>query len=100
VPESFKVLIKELQALCLNVKVLTDELEEIKLKESVDDEIEELNLNVNIEGSEDIIPEAPTEEFIELIDDDEEVDIDINYDEIPLEEFGEDLELNDFNDEH
>ena len=73
VPESFKVLIKELQALCLNVKVLTDELEEIKLKESVDDEIEELNLNVNIEGSEDIIPEAPTEEYIELIDDDEEV---------------------------
>ena len=100
VPESFKVLIKELQALCLNVKVLTDELEEIKLKESVDDEIEELNLNVNIEGSEDIIPEAPTEEYIELIDEDEEVDIDINYDEIPLEEFGEDLELNDFNDEH
>ncbi|MBZ9637115.1 DNA-directed RNA polymerase subunit beta [Clostridium sp. FP1] len=100
VPESFKVLIKELQALCLNVKVLTDDLEEIKLKESVDDEIEELNLNVNIEGSEDIIPEAPTEEYIELIDDDEEVDIDINYDEIPLEEFGEDLELNDFNDEH
>ncbi|MBU3128583.1 DNA-directed RNA polymerase subunit beta [Clostridium tagluense] len=100
VPESFKVLIKELQALCLNVKVLTDDLEEIKLKESVDDEIEELNLNVNIEGSEDIIPEAPTEEYIELIDDDEEVDVDINYDEIPLEEFGEDLELNDFNDEH
>lgn len=100
VPESFKVLIKELQALCLNVKVLTDELEEIKLKESVDDELEELNLNVNIEGSEDVIPEAPTEEYIELIDEDEEVDVDINYDEIPLEEFGEDLELNDFNDEH
>jgi DNA-directed RNA polymerase subunit beta len=100
VPESFKVLIKELQALCLNVKVLTDELEEIKLKESVDDEIEELNLNVNIEGSEDVIPETPTEEYVELVDEDEETDVDINYDEIPLEEFGEDLELNDFNDEH
>jgi len=100
VPESFKVLIKELQALCLNVKVLTDELEEIKLKESVDDENEELNLNVNIEGSEDVIPETPTEEYVELVDEDEEVDVDINYDEIPLEEFGEDLELNDFNDEH
>ncbi|MGH4120678.1 DNA-directed RNA polymerase subunit beta [Clostridium sp.] len=100
VPESFKVLIKELQALCLNVKVLTDELEEIKLKESVDDEIEELNLNVNIEGSEDVVPETPTEEYVELADEDEETDVDINYDEIPLEEFGEDLELNDFNDEH
>jgi len=100
VPESFKVLIKELQALCLNVKVLTDELEEIKLKESVDDEMEELNLNVNIEGSEDVVPESPTEEYIELIDEDEEVDVDINYDEVPLEDLGEDLELNDFNDEH
>ncbi|MGH4052274.1 MAG: DNA-directed RNA polymerase subunit beta [Clostridium sp.] len=100
VPESFKVLIKELQALCLNVKVLTDELEEIKLKESVDDEMEELNLNVNIEGSEDVAPESPTEEYIELIDEDEEVDVEINYDEVPLEDFGEDLELNDFNDEH
>ncbi|MCB2343314.1 DNA-directed RNA polymerase subunit beta [Clostridium estertheticum] len=100
VPESFKVLIKELQALCLNVKVLTDDREEIKIKESVDDEMEELNLNVNIEGSEDVVPESPTEEYVELIDEDEEVDVDINYDEVPLEDFGEDLELNDFNDEH
>ncbi|MCB2306679.1 DNA-directed RNA polymerase subunit beta [Clostridium estertheticum] len=100
VPESFKVLIKELQALCLNVKVLTDDREEIKIKESVDDEMEELNLNVNIEGSEDVMPESPTEEYVELIDEDEEVDVDINYDEVPLEDFGEDLELNDFNDEH
>lgn len=100
VPESFKVLIKELQALCLNVKVLTDELEEIKIKESVDDEMEELNLNVNIEGSEDVSPGSPKEEYIELIDEDEEVDVEINYDEVPLEDFGEDLELNDFNDEH
>ena len=61
---------------------------------------EDLNLNVNIEGSEDIIPEAPTEEYIELMDDDDDVDIDVNFDEIPLEEFGDDLELNDFNDEH
>ena len=33
VPESFKVLIKELQALCLDVKVLNEENEEVKLKE-------------------------------------------------------------------
>lgn len=38
IPESFKVLIKELQALCLDVKVLNDNHEEIELKESVDDE--------------------------------------------------------------
>ena len=33
IPESFKVLIKELQALCLDVKVLNEDKEEIQLKE-------------------------------------------------------------------
>ncbi|MEL7569924.1 MAG: DNA-directed RNA polymerase subunit beta, partial [Eubacteriaceae bacterium] len=39
IPESFKVLIKELQALCLDVKVLNDEKEEIEIKESVEEEV-------------------------------------------------------------
>jgi DNA-directed RNA polymerase subunit beta len=38
IPESFKVLIKELQALCLDVKVLNADHEEIELRESVEDE--------------------------------------------------------------
>ena len=38
IPESFKVLIKELQALCLDVKVLNENHEEIELRESVEDE--------------------------------------------------------------
>ncbi|HHW00686.1 MAG TPA: DNA-directed RNA polymerase subunit beta [Clostridiaceae bacterium] len=54
IPESFKVLIKELQSLALDVKVFSEEREEITIKESVDDELEELN--VNIEGREDEIP--------------------------------------------
>ena len=33
VPESFKVLVKELQALCLDVRVLDDQGEEIELRE-------------------------------------------------------------------
>jgi DNA-directed RNA polymerase subunit beta len=36
IPESFKVLIKEMQSLGLDVKVLSEENEEIELKESVD----------------------------------------------------------------
>ena len=36
IPESFKVLIKELQSLCLDVKVLTEEDQEIEVRESVD----------------------------------------------------------------
>ena len=41
VPESFKVLIKELQSLALDIKVLDENGEEIILRESVDDEFED-----------------------------------------------------------
>jgi DNA-directed RNA polymerase subunit beta len=46
VPESFKVLIKELQSLALDVKVLTEEDNEIEIKESIDedDDITDLEL--------------------------------------------------------
>jgi len=37
IPESFKVLVKEMQSLCLNVEVLSEEGEEIELKESEED---------------------------------------------------------------
>jgi DNA-directed RNA polymerase subunit beta len=39
VPESFKVLVKELQSLCLDVKVLDEAGEEIELKDDEDDDI-------------------------------------------------------------
>ncbi len=50
VPESFKVLIKELQSLALDVRVLSEDNQEIPIKESVDDEID--LMGVNIEGKE------------------------------------------------
>jgi len=37
IPESFKVLVKEMQSLCLNVEVLSEEGEEIELRESEED---------------------------------------------------------------
>jgi DNA-directed RNA polymerase subunit beta len=96
VPESFKVLIKELQALCLNVKVLNDSKEEVKLKEAVEEELEVLE--VNIEGTEDFVPPAPSEEYIET--DDVEEETDLEFDDLPLDSFNDDLELEDFNEEH
>ena len=51
VPESFKVLIKELQSLSLDVKVLTEEDSEIEIKESVEDE--ESDLDIGLEANED-----------------------------------------------
>ncbi|HZK00738.1 MAG TPA: DNA-directed RNA polymerase subunit beta [Tissierellaceae bacterium] len=44
IPESFKVLIKELQSLALDVKVLSEEDDEIEIKESIDDEVGDLDL--------------------------------------------------------
>ena len=41
VPESFKVLIKELQALALDVKVLTEDKVEIGIKDLIEDELDE-----------------------------------------------------------
>ena len=38
VPESFKVLVKELQSLCLDVRVLDEEGQEIELKNDDDDD--------------------------------------------------------------
>ena len=40
IPESFKVLIKEMQSLALDIKVLSDKNEEIEIRESIDDELE------------------------------------------------------------
>lgn len=101
VPESFKVLIKELQALCLDVKVLNDDKEEVKLKEFVEDDIEDLE--VNIEGTEDVV----SDEANIKVDDsytmsEEEVEEEVDFDNFALDGFQEEeLELDDFvNDEH
>jgi len=51
VPESFKVLLKELQALCLDVKVLSEDDTELEIKESVD-EGDVLPVDLNLEGLE------------------------------------------------
>jgi len=51
VPESFKVLVKELQSLCLDVKVLSEEKGEVEIREG-DDEADYRRLDVNIEGLE------------------------------------------------
>ncbi len=73
VPESFKVLIKELQSLALDVKVLTEEKQVIAVKEVVDDDIEELE--VNIEGREDRDTDSKEYEG-EFEDDDLDFDLD------------------------
>jgi DNA-directed RNA polymerase subunit beta len=56
VPESFKVLVKELQALCLDVKVLSEDKKEIELKEIEEDIAETARaLGINLEGEEALV---------------------------------------------
>ena len=44
VPESFKVLIKELQSLALDIKVFSEENEEIKIRDSADDDLDFMDI--------------------------------------------------------
>jgi DNA-directed RNA polymerase subunit beta len=86
IPESFKVLIKELQSLALDVKVYSEEREEIAIKESVEDELEDLS--VNIEGRED---EAPLTDYDDL--EQETLDEDLDIDDFDIGELETDAEL-------
>ena len=58
VPESFKVLLKELQALGLDIKILREDNTEVEIQESIDD-VDDFNINVNIEGVENDTEEEP-----------------------------------------
>ncbi|MNC51126.1 DNA-directed RNA polymerase subunit beta [compost metagenome] len=52
IPESFKVLIKELQSLGMDVKILSENEEEIEMREIDEDEVNSDKLNLNLEGAE------------------------------------------------
>ena len=74
-PEAFKVLIKELQSLALDAKVITDKDEEIVLKEIIDDD-DDIDLDINIEGREEEEQEQQYEEDDDFGDDDLDFDLD------------------------
>ncbi len=74
-PEAFKVLIKELQSLALDVKVMSEEKEEIVIREVIDDDIDDLD--INIEGREDREQPEETDEF-------EDDDLDFDLDDIAV----------------
>ena len=74
VPESFKVLIKELQSLTLDIKILSEDNQEIEIREQDEDVVEtakELGLEIEGEKNEDeimknkIIEEVPEEDMEE-----------------------------------
>ncbi|MBR6542192.1 MAG: DNA-directed RNA polymerase subunit beta, partial [Anaerotignum sp.] len=73
VPESFKVLLKELQSLALDIRVLREDQTEVEIKECIEDVDD---LNVNIDGYEDeefrrARPMTAEEELVDFLFDDE-----------------------------
>ena len=82
VPESFKVLVKELQSLCLDVRVLDKDGSEIELKDDDED---------------DFIPELRDEFYAA---DDAEIEAEgFSIEDVPEDELGADLGLNDYDDD-
>ena len=75
VPESFKVLIKELQSLLLDMKVLDKDGNEIELRESIDDEDSDLQVNIaGVEDDELINKHDFSEDDDNILVEDDEVD--------------------------
>ena len=95
VPESFRVLVKEFQALCLDVQVLTndDELLEFKDIEEKDDEsndnlrIDEIDLSTD----EEVLPE-PSKPFDEEEDDFDDEDEEPSLDDLEFPDDIDDME--------
>lgn len=91
IPESFKVLIKELQSLGLDVKVLDKNEEEIDLKQTFEDDIDANLVKLDDEAFSEIAIEDEVEanfaiEEIDDLDDDYTDDLDLEYEEEQKEE--------------
>jgi len=85
VPESFKVLVKELQSLCLDIKVLDKDGEEIELKDDEEDEF---------------IPGVKDEMFDSYSSDEEIVEEGYSIEDIPeQEDEGFNFDANDYSEE-
>ncbi|MBQ4186540.1 MAG: DNA-directed RNA polymerase subunit beta, partial [Firmicutes bacterium] len=78
VPESFKVLLKELQSLGLDMRVLTKDHQEVEIKEDLDDDGEPIQ--VNMQGREDIETNAVYYNDTDQSDEDEDMDEDSDED--------------------
>ncbi|MCH5279478.1 MAG: DNA-directed RNA polymerase subunit beta, partial [Christensenellaceae bacterium] len=86
VPESFKVLVKELQSLGLDIKVLSEDKQEIVIGDLIED-VDEPELDVNISGYEDAPTDHGTGRGGELMDFDFDEDDDEDYEEDDTDEF-------------
>ncbi len=85
VPESFKVLIKELQSLALDIKVLSEDKQEIEIRE-LEDDIYATESEFKDELGPIIPPEAMTEEEEAVVEDFDFDDLDLGGDDDLLDD--------------
>ena len=85
VPESFKVLIKELQSLALDIKVLSEDKQEIEIRE-LEDDIYATESEFKDELGPVIPPEAMTEEEEAVVEDFDFDDLDLGSDDDLLDD--------------
>ncbi|MDF9407532.1 DNA-directed RNA polymerase subunit beta [Pelotomaculum isophthalicicum JI] len=85
VPESFKVLIKELQSLGLDVRVLSEDDREIEIKE-VEEDITETAKELGIDIQQEELPEVVSDEDYDGDIDEEEFNDDYQEDDFELED--------------
>ena len=81
VPESFKVLIKELQAIGLDIKVLNEDAKEIAIRDEEDEDINEKarSLDLDVEGVDEngAAPPPPADDYDESAEEEESADEDL-----------------------
>ena len=92
IPEAFKVLLKELQSLALDMKVLTENKEELAIKDLIESDIDDVPIFKGRENKEEIsIEELPADEDVELTyEDTETVNLDEDFEFNAKEMFEED----------
>ena len=97
VPESFKVLLKELQSLALDIRVMDAMKNEIIIRELEDDDTEEMAMPVRRTEQERTNEPFEQEDIEEPMDDEALEDIDFNLEDDDLDDFnmdlGDDLEI-------
>ena len=80
IPEAFKVLLKELQSLALDVKVLTENREELALKDLIEADYDDVNLQVREKDTtEEVSIDSVQGQEEVLFEDNEDVDIDDDF---------------------
>ena len=98
IPESFKVLVKELQSLALDIRILNNNMDEIDLDASMDDDDDVINQELmgtmeEADGISDSFDESDLDDANMLLEDDDDYDYGLDEDFAEDEDYGDDIDL-------